>query len=811
MFGDKYGHEYDNNRSQQAPDMNATERGQRVTKLKMEEAKLVEKQIHISLRNVKRNNRKKRGNAPTAELFPSVRHCNAALATFGDAGDFKRALKLFMQMRKVAATMRMSKGGSVFSSSDSRNFAENDSEMKRHVAETFENSKNSVHKSSIDLVSSPPKPNLVTYSTMMSRAVSLGKPRVALRLWNLMRNQPNFYVNVLSRKLRAGRIICDDAEQLVGRAGLQALEEDETIIVPDVICCNTLMNAYAKLGDNVMARSVLNSMLGANSDGGDSVLCHEGIPRTTPTVVTYNTLADACKVAGELGEALEVLQLMKDHASKTGQKPVVPDAMTYTILISTCARKSKQQQQSRDIRSGGERDPDMAFSLLDRMIFDGIKPNGVTYCALIDVCSRCRRVDLALNGLRIMLKQRSGANTTNALPRNQQRPLPNEVGAWTAAINACGKSGRTDTALRLFRTMQSFGVKPNAVTCGCLSDCLLKSEPMRIAETLEVLRYMKSEGLVPSEVMYTSLMDTATKVAVMENANLRVTKDGLHVQVVEKTADSSSTEKEINPNTTKAIVLYTELMRCLIQDETIRVYEKIPRGERNDGHPNMLLKVFLVFQEMKNSGLKPDIACYNSLLRACAKAGDIELAQDVLRRIEDDGLQPNRATWREAIKAAKNAKRSDFADEVWNTGTTYREKRSSNSRDVSNWTPNMADVELLMSVYVAETKSLSDHKKRILLHQKIIQLYEDIVHKRKINNIIDEFLENQKLMLIAVRACVSFVTSASKDLKEETQRAKDIACEIAGLECLQGKISSSVCDVKTIKALQLAQTWLYAF
>ncbi len=349
------------------------------------------------------------------------------------------------------------------------------------------------------------------------------------------------------------------------------------------------------------------------------------------------------------------------------------------------------------------------------------------------------------------------------------------------------------------------------IQSGCLSDCLLKSEPMRIAETLEVLRYMKSEGLVPSEVMYTSLMDTATKVAVMENANLRVTKDGLHVQVVEKTADSSSTEKEINPNTTKAIVLYTELMRCLIQDETIRVYEKTPRGERNDGHPNMLLKVFLVFQEMKNSGLKPDIACYNSLLRACAKAGDIELAQDVLRRIEDDGLQPNRATWREAIKAAKNAKRSDFADEVWNTGTTYREKRSSNSRDVSNWTPNMADVELLMSVYVAETKSLSDHKKRILLHQKIIQLYEDIVHKRKINNIIDEFLENQKLMLIAVRACVSFVTSASKDLKEETQRAKDIACEIAGLECLQGKISSSVCDVKTIKALQLAQTWLYAF
>lgn len=50
---------------------------------------------------------------------------------------------------------------------------------------------------SIVLLPMPPKPNLVTYSNLMSRAVSLGKgkPRVALRLWNLMRNQPNFYVN----------------------------------------------------------------------------------------------------------------------------------------------------------------------------------------------------------------------------------------------------------------------------------------------------------------------------------------------------------------------------------------------------------------------------------------------------------------------------------------------------------------------------------------------------------------------------------------------------------------------------------------
>ena len=120
------------------------------------------------------------------------------------------------------------------------------------------------------------------------------------------------------------------------------------------------------------------------------------------------------------------------------------------------------------------------------------------------------------------------------MPIHQRRPLFNEVGAWTSAIHACGKAGRIDTAMRLFRTMQRFGIKPNSVTCGCLSDCLLKSSPIRITETLEVLQYMKKEGLVPGEVMYTSLMGIALRLAEKENRNDRITRGGLKVQVIDK-------------------------------------------------------------------------------------------------------------------------------------------------------------------------------------------------------------------------------------------------------------------------------------
>lgn len=42
---------------------------------------------------------------------------------------------------------------------------------------------------------------------------------------------------------------------------------------------------------------------------------------------------------------------------------------------------------------------------------------------------------------------------------------------------------------------RQFQVKPNVITCGALTDSLVKAG--RVAETIEVLQYMKNEGIVP--------------------------------------------------------------------------------------------------------------------------------------------------------------------------------------------------------------------------------------------------------------------------------------------------------------------------
>lgn len=248
-----------------------------------------------------------------------------------------------------------------------------------------------------------------------------------------------------------------------------------------------------------------------------------------------------------------------------------------------------------------------------------------------------------------------------------------------------------------------------------------------------------------------------------------------------------------NNMTSDSIVLYTELIRCLVNDG-------------NEDDDSMLLKVFLVFQEMRNAGAIPDVACYNSLLRACAFSGDIDKAMDVLRRMEADGIEPNRNSWRELIKAARVD--SNRADLIWRMAIQYKTK------DVAPFIPKPSDVELLLNVYVNELRSTNNHEVRNVLNKKVMRLYEGIVMKAEdqglhhVSSRLDEIEDNQEFMFPVLRAAVSYELHGPTD--EERRHARELACDIAGLQIFQRRLSSSV-DRSSKKALQQAQNWLYSY
>ena len=285
-----------------------------------------------------------------------------------------------------------------------------------------------------------------------------------------------------------------------------------------------------------------------------------------PNLITYNTVIDACRRAGELPTSLLTLQEMIQSGY------IKPDTRTYTSLISTVARKPNKYS--------GIMDPSLAFTLLKKMQRDNVRPNEWTYCALIDACCRCQRVDLALRGLRMMLHQkRIEEKRVHSLTSSFWN---NEVGAWTSAIHACGKCDRIETAKKLFHVMDAkFNVKPNIITCGCLIDCLLKNSSLNIQDILYVLKYMQRNGLEPTEVMYTSLISFAGRMAKLDSNN----------NINNFTNDSLLGDQQVNG---KAMNVYIELMKSLVNSESLN----------ND---SLLLKVFLVFQEMKAAGATPDM------------------------------------------------------------------------------------------------------------------------------------------------------------------------------------------------------------
>jgi pentatricopeptide repeat protein len=632
-------------------------------------------------------------------LFPTVRECNAALAAFGDARELLRALRLFGKMRKATA-------------------------LQEHLRER------------INFAWPVPVPTLVTYSTLMSRAVKAQKPRVALRMWNLK----------------------------------------GTDVVPDVKAANILMNCFAKLADVDKAQDLLSQM---KSGEGRTV------PRMTPNLVTYNTLLHACQKAGALDAAL----VAKAALDESG---LIPDARTYTSLIATVARNPAQFY--------GQNDPSLAFAWLQEMTDRNVRPNGMTYSALIDVCGRCHRSDLALQGLRIMLRQK--ALEQKALPPSEvsSYSLHSEVGAWTAAINACGKSGRLETAIRLFYdAMPSFGCEPNTVTCGCLTDSLLRAG--RTAETLDVLRFMKIQGIAPSEVMYTSLITHAERLVKIENKRMYSHK---MEQAEQKLLDKSGD--------TKAIEVYTELMQFLIDGSTNRASTSKyspESGSKDDNSNTLLLKVFLVFQEMKTAGAEPDVACYNALLRACARAGDFVRAQDVLAQMQATDLSPNDNSWRELLRAAAKIGRSDLAESIWRQALVYGNRRRYTDEPETKWMPTLKSFAALVASYMREAVD-SSKAAQMRLFRRAVSLYEaalygdDDLGMSRLD--VNELLDSQRTMLLILQATVALEALIVSDGTDERRELRSTAVSILKLESFQ-RVQTHRLSWTALEAYDTARKW----
>ena len=157
-----------------------------------------------------------------------------------------------------------------------------------------------------------------------------------------------------------------------------------------------------------------------------------------------------------------------------------------------------------------------------------------------------------------------------------------------------------------------------------------------------------------------------------------------------------------------------------LQSKIFSVERKIKMQRQNE-----LFRSFLIFQEMKSNGIEADSAIYNTLINACAEAGDLEKvifhvsinslfyfkiltintplppflqALETIQWMQEDGIEPDVITYTSLIKACAiqgTVESSEIADNL------FQSMQQRTNHFSSYIDPNELTVSRLMQAHLA--------------------------------------------------------------------------------------------------------------
>ncbi|CAL9149658.1 pentatricopeptide repeat-containing protein At1g08070, chloroplastic-like [Musa acuminata AAA Group] len=252
-----------------------------------------------------------------------------------------------------------------------------------------------------------PEKDLVSWTTLISGYTKAGLAKKAVKVFEEM----------MSENLRADGVTM--VAVLSACAELGDLELGRNLhryigareIDMDVFVGNALVDMYSKCGDVDSAYQLFNEMPVRN-------------------VVSWNSIISGLVNNKEFKQALELFRQMQ-------RQGIEPDAFTLVGVLNSCA-------------SLGALDlGQWVHAYINR---NGIEADGITGNALVDMYSKCGRIDRAMEVFGGMAHK--------------------DVYTYTSMIVGLAMHGRGEEALELFAAMSSAGVKPNEVTfVGVLSAC----------------------------------------------------------------------------------------------------------------------------------------------------------------------------------------------------------------------------------------------------------------------------------------------------------------------------------------------------
>lgn len=180
-----------------------------------------------------------------------------------------------------------------------------------------------------------------------------------------------------------------------------------------------------------------------------------------------------------------------------------PDPILSTAAMDACAKSMKLFHARRIFETmGGKHLPaynvminllgrlkrvDEAEGLLQRLVSEGLEPNDITLCSLINGHGM---VQDAASVFRV-LEQIKAAGPVSPV-------------CWSAAVSACARAGDAERVLELFRMMEAAGSPPGRAEYSSL--ILARARCKDETGAREAMEEMRRKGHKPDVISYTTLM-----------------------------------------------------------------------------------------------------------------------------------------------------------------------------------------------------------------------------------------------------------------------------------------------------------------
>ncbi|KAK7812168.1 pentatricopeptide repeat-containing protein At5g39350-like [Quercus suber] len=305
-------------------------------------------------------------------------------------------------------------------------------------------------------------------------------------------------------------------------------------------------------------------------------------------IAAKNALVDMYAKCGSMDEARLVVDKMGER-----------DVVTWTTMINGYILNG-------DARS--------ALALCQLMQFDGVRPNSVSIASLLSACGSLCSLEYGRCFHGWAIRQR----------------VESDVIVETALIDMYAKCKKIYLSLRVFaKTTKKRTVPWNAILSGCIHNGLAR-------EAIEYFKQMLTDALQPNDATLNSLLPAYSILADLQQAT------NIHCYLV-ISGFLSSTEVA-----TGLIDIYS---KCGSLESAHKVFSGVPEKEKDiilwsviiacygvHGHGEIAVSLF---NQMVQSGVKPNEVTFTSVLHACSHAGLVDKGFNLFKfMLENHKISP---------------------------------------------------------------------------------------------------------------------------------------------------------------------------